>query len=307
MKIWAAGGVGARDLERRLMKIHPFRLFSYYSLGFGKAVMARCVLDYEYNPEGELFLDSGAFSAKNKGEVIDIEKYIEFVKTYEHMFTTYANLDVIGDAQASLENQNIMDKAGLSAIPCFHYTEPMEYLHHYVQNYKYIALGGMVASNVGVLYDWLTEVFECICDEDGMPKVKVHGFGMTTLSLMLAFPWFSVDSTSWLLQGATGGVVIPIYKKGGYVYNEIPHRVSISTMSPDITTDKHVFSQSFMKKGVLKRYVKEKGYTLKRLSEDYTIRHELNIIYYKDLQNSFPEYPTKFVKKLTTEGFGMYK
>ena len=75
------------------------------------------------NTKVDLFLDSGAFSAWNKGTSIDIKKYIKFIKKNEDLFTVYANLDVIGiggnqpnllTATKTLENQRIMEKAGLA-------------------------------------------------------------------------------------------------------------------------------------------------------------------------------------------------
>ena len=43
--------------------------------------------------------------------------------------------------------------------------------------------------------DWLYKCFWRICDDDGYPKIKVHGFRFT--ARMAAFPFWSVDSTSW--------------------------------------------------------------------------------------------------------------
>ena len=46
------------------------------------------------------FLDSGAFSAFTQGAEIDIQEYIEFIKEHKDYLEAYANLDVIGDAEA---------------------------------------------------------------------------------------------------------------------------------------------------------------------------------------------------------------
>jgi hypothetical protein len=54
-----------------------------------------------------------------------------------------------------------------------------------------------------------------VCDEKGFPKVKFHGFAVTSQRLMKPFPWYSVDSASALLQAARSGVYVPLMKKKG--------------------------------------------------------------------------------------------
>jgi len=97
-------------------------------LGFGNAAVnqtgrqLRILLSYHYfgredldallakhftEPYPEIFLDSGAFSAKTQGVTINIQDYIAFVKRNQHRLTTYSVLDVIGSA-ARLQIQERM-------------------------------------------------------------------------------------------------------------------------------------------------------------------------------------------------------
>lgn len=138
-----------------------------------------------------LFLDSGAFSAFTKGVTIDIQEYISFIKENQDVIETYANLDVIGDPVGTLDNQKIMEEAGLNPLPCFHYGEDLAYLKHYLSKYDYLALGGMVPISTNDLIPWLDTLFgDYICDKQGLPKIKIHGFGLTSLKLMLRYPWY---------------------------------------------------------------------------------------------------------------------
>ena len=99
-------------------------------------------------------------------------------------------------AELTLKNQKIMKEAGLRPLPVFHIGEPFEYLEYYIKRYDYISLGGMVGVPKNTLILWLDECFgKHICDEKGMPKVKIHGFGLTSFSLMFRYPWYSCDST----------------------------------------------------------------------------------------------------------------
>ena len=65
-----------------------------------------------------------------------------------------------------------------------------------MMNYEHISLGCTEkTSTTPSVGRWLRECFERICDADGFPRVKVHGFRFT--SWMDTFPFFSVDSTTW--------------------------------------------------------------------------------------------------------------
>jgi len=180
----------------------------------------------------ELFLDSGAFSAKSQGVEINIQEYIKFIKTHEDVIDIYANLDVIGDAKASWKNQLLMEKEGLKPLPVFHFGEEESYLKTLIDKYEYIAVGGMVKS--GDLKSFLDRIFtHFICGKDGLPKVKVHGFGLTSLPLMLRYPWYSVDSTSWVVTGRMGSIYIPRYKGGQWIYDENSWKIAVSNRSPN--------------------------------------------------------------------------
>jgi hypothetical protein len=283
----------------------------------------------------ELFIDSGAFSAFTQGVSIDLDEYIAFIKQYQDIITVYANLDVIGDAEGTLVNQKRMEKAGLSPLPCFHYGEPIEFLKYYLGKYKYIALGGMVPISTKDLGTWLDNLFaNYICDKDGMPRVQVHGFGLTSLKLMLRYPWYSVDSTSWVVTGRMGAIYVP--KPWAKSLDEV-WKVSLSNRSPNQSeAGKHLSSFSPNQRQYVLDYIKQKGYKLGKsefrveaadyelkekerwngkakgdrrevemiiesgVCNDYRKRDELNIIYFLDLEKAMPKWPWAF--KLSWEG-----
>ena len=282
----------------------------------------------------ELFIDSGAFSAFNQGVPIDVHEYIEWIREHEEFIDTYANLDVIGDPKTTLKNQRIMEKAGLNPLPCFHYAEPIKYLEYYLNKYDYIALGGMVPISSRDLSIWLDRIFsQFICGEDGMPKVKVHGFGLTSFRLMREYPWYTVDSTSWILTGRNGALFVPKKKGGKYTYEEDPLKVNISHKSPT-TKDagRHLFNFPERERKEILEYITERGFILgeseiydapskkyelkddekwfgkkkegkvERIIEEgvsncYWLRDQLNIIYFLDFEMALPEWPWAFKVK----------
>lgn len=292
----------------------------------------------------ELLLDSGAFSAWTQGVEIDIYAYIEFIKKYKDAIDVYVNLDVIGiggkqpndlTAKKTLENQRKMEKAGLDPLPVFHFGEPIKYLRGYVNEYDYIALG--VAGNSGnKLIPWLDNCFSnFICEASGHPKIKVHGFAVTSLPIMLRYPWYSVDSTSWVMTSRMGSIYVPKYRNNKWIYDENTWKVMVSTRSPtQKEKGKHIFTFSSKEREIILCYFEEKGFKLGRsefgiestkyklkdnerwygkakngkreiervielgLCNEYKQRDELNIIYFLDLEKSMPKWPWPFKQKI---------
>lgn len=297
------------------------------------------------NKKVDLFLDSGAFSAFTQNIEIDIQAYIAFIKEHEEHLEVYANLDVIGSAEGTWRNQKIMERAGLKPLPCFHHGEDFKWLQKYLdEGYKYIALGGMVPISTPDLKVWLDQVFSnYICGPDGLPKVKIHGFGLTSLRLMMRYPWYSVDSTSWVVTGRMGSVYIPRFRDGKSIYDEDSWKVCISTRSPSKgEAGQHIDTFSPRIKQILLDYIHDKGFKLGKsefkmesdkyelkedekwfgkaaggereveiiiengLSNDYKLRDELNIIYFLDLEKSMPAWPWAFKREVTAgNGFDL--
>lgn len=212
-----------------------------------------------------LFLDSGAFSAKYSGNPINLDDYIKFVKDNEGYFDCYANLDVIGDADATWENQQKMEKEGLSPMPVFHLEDGFDWLHHYLDlKYDYICLGGMAKGyTLNQRRSFLDRCWSIICDTpDRMPLCKVHGFGMTSIPLLIRYPWYSVDSTSWVAYGKYGVILVPkITGQNSYDFTKQPLKVKVSLRSPSIREDEqHFDSLSIAAQRDIRRYLASMGF-----------------------------------------------
>lgn len=351
MKIYAAGSPGAPeqteehyDAYKRLISYADVLEISRTNRWIREKLERRMITEktknrFDSGPV-ELFLDSGAFSAMTKKVHIDLDEYIEFIKKHEKYISVYANLDVIDDPDATWKNQKKMEAAGLHPLPTFHYGEDEKWLLRYLDRYEYIALGGMVPISTRELSVWLDHLFATrICGRDGMPKVKVHGFGMTSLKLMLRFPWYSVDSTSWVMTGRMGGIYMPHWRNGEWEYSEDSIKVDLSSRSPTRKeSGAHISTLPPLHQKLVLRYIKEKGYHLGKsdykqvpegyelaenenwiggddsgevevvvengVANNYRLRDELNIIYFLDLEKHIPKWPWAF-KLARTEGFGI--
>lgn len=150
----------------------------------------------------DVFVDSGAFTAKQQGRPIQLSDYIAVLDDLAP--DTYAALDVIGDAEATRANVDAMRDAGLDPVPVFHCRSDWSYLQQYLdEGCTYIALGDVATGEIrrGELEVWFDACFRLM--RDYWP-VRVHGFGVTRQWALERYPFYSVDSTTWLVGGKWG-------------------------------------------------------------------------------------------------------
>lgn len=270
-----------------------------------------------------LILDSGAFSAWTRRVAIDIDEYIKFsLENIEHI-DYVVNLDVIpgfpGDknitedkkeasAAAGYENYYYMLKKGIpkeKLIHVFHMGEDMKWLRKMVDEIPYIGLSPANDRRTPEKIIWLDKCMPIVCDNKGTPKVKFHGFAVTALPIMLRYPWYSVDSTTWVIHARNGAIIMPRFKDDKWVYDEKAWLISVSEKSPDLKeAGKHYTTLSPERKKIIDSYIKEKGYSIDELASDYKKRDEINILYYLDLEKALPKWPWAFKLK-SNSGFGL--
>lgn len=251
------------ERERKARNGVRFTLESYhYVSGQGR-------VDTMRRDGAKVFLDSGAFSAYMVGSVIDLDAYVDYCKRNADIIEVCSVLDSVGDPKKTLENQNLMEKKGVRPMPCFHYGEDEKYLEHYVKNYSYISLGGMVPVSTPQLILWLDRIWSrYLTDESGAPRIKVHGFGLTVFDILRKYPWYSVDSTVWRHAGSMGGLIVP--PKGW--------KIAVSDRSPARRLHgQHVDSYSAPEFAVVKAAVESRGYSFARMQGSYLPRWVFNL------------------------------
>jgi len=225
-----------------------------------------------------LFLDSGAFSAHSLGAVIDITEYCDYVKRnydlwrVEDGVSMFSVLDGIGDPQKTLENQWEMERQGVRPLPCFHFGEDEKYLEYYINNYPYITIGGCVGRHPNDLIIWLDRIWSrYLTDENGKAKVKVHGFGLTSVEIMERYPWFSVDSSSWVQTAAYGSISLMGYGT-----------LAISTQSPNRhNAGQHIENISEIERQTVLKWIADDHWDFARLSTKMESRAAYNMRYYR--------------------------
>lgn len=168
-------------------------LLSYwYFRGVDVAELARALTTDNGPPL--IFADCGAFSAASIGATIDLAEYAAWLRLWMPYLTTYVNLDVIGDHEATAVNQRRMEEEhGLAPVPVVHGGTPHQVVDALCERYPYVALGGMVTRNPVSLRRWLIPCFRA----GARYGTVFHGFGQTRMDAITELPWYSVDSSSW--------------------------------------------------------------------------------------------------------------
>lgn len=149
----------------------------------------------------DFILDSGAFSyMTGVAKAVDweeyIKKYAEFIK--ERKIKKYFELDIdsiVGYEEVCRLRTMLEKMVGWQCIPVFHKSRGIEEFKRMCEEYKYIAIGGIVTK------EWTKKeypYFEKLLKYAHSKGVKVHGLGFTSLKGLKKYHFDSVDSTSWL-------------------------------------------------------------------------------------------------------------
>lgn len=261
------------------------------------------------NIELEVFMDSGApslynqFSKTRKAEYISYsqseeflrykEAYIEYMRRNEGRIPYYSNLDIIRNAELTWENQKELENAGLNPMPIFHLSNDEKYLRYYAKYYDTIGIGGITPNKPKDLFAPLDRIFnDYLTDSKGFPVCRVHGFGCTSVSLMVRYPWISVDSSSCRKLAGYGKVYLPtpgdvfrtshirVTDRGGPLENKIPGKILER----------------------LRDYAESKGISLDSLMTDGMPRQVLNTLYFEDVIDCLPNYPWSFKTRESKKG-----
>jgi hypothetical protein len=235
VKAYASHGPGVSD-KRKVYEDtgYPHILISY---AYDLDRMFATRLGYE--PRDWLG-DSGAFTAWTKGDAVDLDDLIDWCRYQVARAPSFRciSLDVIpGEAggnrqpttrernraiKQSLANGDAMRAAGLKIIEVFHVFEPLTHLELLMERRQpgeLLGLGGMVGRSEALKRSFADEVFRRVRDVAGgwQDITPVHGLGVSIRSPMAArYPWFSVDSSSWLAPAQYGKKVNTV----GALYGE---------------------------------------------------------------------------------------
>lgn len=239
------------------------------------------------------------------------EAYAAYILEHKDQLEVYTNLDIVNNAEATWENQKWFEARGLKPLPVWHFGSDIRWLKHYLRNgYDYIGIGGLVPNPYTTLRPALDEIFtRYLTDTNGMPLVRIHGFAATSIPLMCRYPWYSVDSASWIKYAAFGGIMVPVSVHGKYKYTAAPHKINVSGKSPlQKDKDRHITTLSPAMRRYMEDYFEMQGFQLgvsefdgdkeivvePGLCNRPEIRCQFNMLYYAGLRDELPEWPWRF-------------
>lgn len=261
-------------------------------------------------------LDSGAFSAWNCGKEVDLDHYIAFIRAHAEYLDYYVALDVIPgafgvtptpeevevSAARSWDNLLYMEAHGLQPIPVFHMGEQFKWLRRMVEHgCPYIGISPANDRTTGAKRVWLDRVFDEITDPEGKAVVKTHAFGVTSIDLLMRYPWYSADSTTWIMMAARGKILLPHWEHGKWKFDKKPSVCYISEPYGEgfvlvrglkDAAWRHVESE---REHVLS-WLAYAGSTLERAEQDYKERARLCAFFFLEFERNFVPKPFRRAK-----------
>lgn len=175
-----------------------------------------------------LLLDSGAYTAWNKGKPVDLEQYIRYCLENAEYIEKAVCLDVIpgspgvrrtpamvnAAAEQGWKNLQRMKRAGVESMPVFHKGEQWHFLDRMAAECEWIGLSSGSRMDGSDRYIWLDRCWSRLARRGEFPRVRVHGFSETRLDIMLGYPWYSVDSATWIKCGVYSQAFVPTKMDG---------------------------------------------------------------------------------------------
>lgn len=227
MKIMLAG-LEQLTMHYDLISKCEYSLSSYYYLRNKDEDSAIFKLVKKLNQSDDFILDSGAFTMHSAGiKDIDefVEKYADFI--IQHNIKRYIELDI--DVLAGYDNvlkyrKYLEKRTGRPSIPCWHKSRGMNEYKRHVDEYDYVAIGGIAGKEMGHNErEYLMKPMAKYAKQRG---VKVHAMGFTG-STVLDYDFYSADSTNWNSAGKFGTPVKFDYRQGKFITIKKPdnHRV----------------------------------------------------------------------------------
>ena len=294
MRVYLAG---EREAEDRVGQPLPWtqhvrrRLYSYYYHGHITGGVPSGDLRFVYKQGVDLFLDSGAFTGFTKGVDLSVDSYAAYIHEHGHMFTCISSLDdTHKNEKLSYDNLKALESLGCKVQPVFHTREDPRWLVKYIdEGYDYIFIGGMVPETTQWLMQWLDDLFHrYLTNSDGTPRVKLHGFGLTDQRLMFRYPWYSVDSTSWLMTGIFGACV--------FLTDNGLRKVVFSEDSPQAKKYNgwHYYRLTLPQRKQVDEWLEQYGVTAEECARHYSYRDAVNAAVFQDMERLGA---TRFVKQ----------
>ena len=230
-------------------------------------------------------------------------------------------MDVIPNPELTYRSQKYLeDRHGLRPVPVVHYTTDLKWLRRYMdEGYEIIGLGGLVGRmKTPGCRRWVERAFELVCDQPSrLPRVKLHGFGVTDYLSMVRYPWWSVDSTTWAKVGGFGNILVPHYRRGRFVFDLEPYVIKVSRDDLTNGTKFHYLSLPPQGRRIINRWLERIGVPLgtnkpgtKEPQElgvinQHAYRRAACLLFLEEMRKSLPDWPWPYRPTRRMRGMGL--
>jgi len=269
------------------------------------------LLNYPKFPPMFVLLDSGAFSAWTKGKAINLDDYVDCIIRHRGVVCHAANLDVIPGRQgqkqiSAYENRRAASEGWMNyryilarlrwlghedlcsrIMPIHHQGESIDILKTMIdEGCQYVGISPSNDARTKQRMKYLDEVFTYLSSQP--TRILTHGYAVTSETLMDSYPWFTVDSITWIYIAGFGMVKTPM---GAFSFSEDPRSLKskdnlrlVIDEGGEWRTDNTDFQGS---QADLERYIREELMTdVNTLAQDYWARALANILYFKHFQKT---------------------
>lgn len=228
-----------------------------------------------------------------------VEHYAKFLKSYQDtdVIDWYVSVDVIFDPEGSWEVQRILESQGLTPMPVYHYGESRSHLIKMIDNYEYVGIGGVGQDvTVEAFIKHGDAAFKLLSDDKGYPIRKTHGFALTSNKILWRYPFYTVDSSSWVQFSQYGIILVPFKRNGEWYYGKPfstdgkPQEVIVSSRATPKPGSKHFSELSARRQMEVVEWLTYLGVPLgksnfKEVSWNYTLKKDEKFVGAKEGRN----------------------
>lgn len=279
-------GIGNFSVAQKeeLSKLCEYRLQSCHK-EYMNQTRDWCFYASQHKNTVEIMLDSGAFTAWNKGKVIELEPlvqvYAELIDKYEHGLRKIwlINLDKIPGERGRTAEPSEIEEAiiesdrnfdvlvkhfGERVLPVFHQNESKKRLHEVCGMADYICISPR--NDVGEKFriSWAAEVHTLLLDEPR--KIRTHGLATTGMHMLRNVDWFSADS-AWWMQTAINGSIFYLAHDGDLRTIQVSERAGARK-----DAGQHYTTIPKAMQEVIEKRLAIHGMTIKEVAEHHTPR-----------------------------------
>lgn len=342
-RTWTSLSIGDGYTESIFMDSGAYGLFNIHVIKTGGEVMGKHgkVLDRR---------DGGFQAAKDYSWFdltpgSDCRKYLAryanvIKKCPDNTETMFVNVDAIKNPDKSWEvHQFFLKEYGIWLKPVVHFGASLKHLHRYLDTGKcdLLGMGGLGHQTSIMSYmKWADSIYQVLCPASNgyKPTVRTHGFAMTSHKLICRYPWWSVDSATWVKLAAYGWLLVPRWN-GQWRFDVPPLQINMSrrpldvgrktkfwwrkhTKSPRQTKNRHLDNSPKAAQELAIHWLDVLGIPLGSFDVDGNIVElgatstgtalaQANLHYFKSLEESRPKWPYPLDKRVLNSNLTLQK